>query len=229
MKAIVSLSGGMDSATLLGELHHSSGMEVALAVGFQYGSKHNTHELIAARDVAAVYQVPFKIIDVTAIFGNIKSNLLAGGGDLPKGHYEAESMRQTVVPGRNSIFIAVLTGIAESLGAKGVYVGVHAGDHYIYPDCRPNFINAMNYAMELASDHKVVVKAPFLYLNKEQILKRGLEFPTPVPYHLTRTCYSSWETACGVCGSCQERLSAFLANGIEDPIAYSSNRKLFPK
>lgn len=217
-KVLISLSGGMDSVTLLGFLL-ASDYEVE-AVGFTYGSKHNHYENEAALKAAEFYGVPFELLDLSEAFAGISSALMKTGGDIPEGHYEAESMKQTVVPGRNMIFISILAGIAESRGCGKVAVGVHSGDHAIYPDCRPGFIHAMSTAVSRATDGKVDLIAPFLGDDKGSIIKKGLGFLPPVPYDLTRTCYKDQEKACGVCGSCTERLEAFEANGIPDPIEY---------
>lgn len=223
-KAIVSLSGGMDSVTVLADAVASE--RDVEAVGFYYGSKHNVFENAAAQEVAAHYGVPFRLIDLSSIMESFKSDLLLSGGDVPEGHYEQSNMSRTVVPGRNIIFISVLTGIAWTRDALEVWLGIHAGDHAIYPDCRPDFFTAQRAAVEFGTGHKVTLRAPFLFVNKQQILERGHELG--VPYHLTRTCYKAQPMACGKCGSCQERLEAFAKLGRPDPIEYES-RVLLPK
>src|SRR5260370_13226971 len=136
-KVILSLSGGMDSATLLGKCV-AEGNEIE-TVGFTYGSKHNRYENKAALLLAEHYRVPFTLLDLSTITCHFKSVLLLGQGDIPEGHYEKASMSQTVVPSRNMIFLSILTLLAESWGCEHVWIGVHAGDHHIYPDCRPAF------------------------------------------------------------------------------------------
>lgn len=227
MRAIVSLSGGMDSVTVLAEAVHNLGRENVFGVCFNYGSKHNKWENMAAFDVANHYKVPCRLVDFKSAMEGIQSNLLLDGGAIPEGHYQEETMRQTVVPGRNLIFISLLMGVAWSRGAKQVWLGIHAGDHFIYPDCRPTFFHAMNAAVNAGSDEKVELVAPFLHGTKTTIIKRGLELQ--VPYHLTRTCYKDSAVSCGVCGACQERREAFAANGITDPITYLDNGPLFEK
>lgn len=224
IKAVVSLSGGMDSVTTLADAMFSQ--RKVIAVGFTYGSKHNAYEHEAAKAVAQHYGIDFVHFDLSAIMAGFNSNLLKSGGDIPEGHYQQENMSQTVVPGRNLIFASVLAGFAWSKGADEVWLGIHSGDHAIYPDCRPEFFQAMNAAVELGSDGKVSLKAPFLMGNKTTIIRLGRELG--VPYHLTRTCYKDQEIACGRCGACQERLEAFAANGMSDPIPYES-RDLLPK
>ena len=192
-------------------------------MGFTYGSKHNKYENAAAEKIAAFYQVPYELIDLTGVMKHFKSNLLQSGGEIPEGHYEAESMRQTVVPGRNMIFTSILAGLAASNDANEIWLGVHAGDHFIYPDCRPEFIVYMEKTIRLAIDApSLQIVTPFLTVTKKEILRRGLVCTPKVPYHLTRTCYKDQPIACGKCGSCQERLAAWEANGRTDPIEYES-------
>lgn len=227
MKHVIGLSGGMDSATLLGYLLNKTETEQVFCCLFHYGSKHNNWEIAAAIKVVKHYQALYgqrkvvsTIIDVQSAFDNISSNLMLTGGKIPEGHYEAESMKSTVVPGRNLIFASIMAGIAESIGATVVALGVHSGDHHIYPDCRPTFINATYRVVQESSEYKVRVLAPFLNANKGEILHIGLGLTHQVPYELTRTCYTSNEVSCGKCGSCVERLEAFENIGKIDPIAY---------
>lgn len=216
MKTIVSLSGGMDSATVLAKMRNDN--HTVLTVGFYYGSKHNIYELEAAEKLARYYGKPFQIINLGEAFLGFRSDLLLSGNKIPEGHYEEESMSATVVPARNMIFISILAGLAASLGIEFVVIGVHGGDHAIYPDCRPEFIDPMAAAVLAATDHRVALMTPFLDFSKKGILKWGLKHN--VPYELTRTCYKDQPMACGKCGSCVERLSSFHINGKQDPINY---------
>jgi 7-cyano-7-deazaguanine synthase len=216
-RAVLSLSGGMDSTTVLGWLL-ANGYEVVQAVGFHYGSKHNPFELAAARKVAAFYNVPFQVLDLSGVMAGFRSNLMTGQGEIPEGHYTDASMSQTVVPGRNIIFLSILAGVAWSVEAEKIGIGIHQGDHAIYPDCRARFFHSMNVALGAGTDNRVSIEAPFLSTDKTGILKWGLA--NGVPYHLTRTCYKEQEKACGHCGSCVERLEAFANVGQADPVPY---------
>ena len=224
MKTVLSLSGGMDSVTLLGVLLEQ-GYSIYPVI-FTYGSKHNQYENKAAFAIAQYYlekgspiQQPINI-DLTGAFSAFKSDLLLSGGNIPEGHYQAENMQRTVVPGRNTIFIACMLGIAESCGANAIALGVHAGDHHIYPDCRAGYINSMNQAVIQASNGEIRISTPFLQDTKTTILEKGFSLSIPVPYHLTRTCYKDQPISCGKCGSCQERLEGFANIKKKDPIQY---------
>lgn len=221
-KAILSLSGGADSTTLLAHmLKHNRQVQ---AVFMTYPSKHSTHEDIAAKKTTDYYGIELTRVNLWLLFNKFRSSLLGGGGDLPEGHYEAESMKKTVVPFRNGIFLSILAGLAESWQCSEVWIGAHAGDFVIYPDCRPQFLSHMCSAIMEGTETRVGVVSPFRDLTKTTILKAGLELG--VPYYLTRTCYSDHRVACGRCGACVERLSAFKEIGVEDPLEYQ-DRKFF--
>src|SRR6056297_1544623 len=181
-KIIISLSGGMDSSTLLG-LCLNKGWEV-YPISFTYGSKHNKYENDACKKVCEYYgfkNVP--LINLDFMGQLFESNLLSKGGDIPEGHYTEKTMTKTVVPGRNLIFASIVAGYAESIGASYIGLGVHAGDHAIYPDCRPKFIEKLNETIIASSEGKVSVVAPFLNLNKTDILKIGYDLDKyTIPY-----------------------------------------------
>jgi len=222
-KVVIGLSGGMDSTTLLG-YYLEQGTEVHCC-SFYYGSKHGVFELEAAKAVVKYYksfeyEITHHLFDLADVFANFNSALLLFGGAIPEGNYNDETMKQTVVPGRNLIFVSIMAGLAESIEAEVVALGVHSGDHHIYPDCRPEFIKSLHTTILRSTDDKVMVFAPFLNDNKASILLQGYSFTFPVPYHLTRTCYKNQLLACGKCGSCQERLEAFKIIGRKDPIEY---------
>lgn len=217
MKAIVSLSGGMDSsAVLAAALREGRSVE---CVSFFYGSKHNEHESRAASAVAAFYKVPLTSMDLSGFMAGFDSALLRSSGEnIPEGHHEDPKMKNTVVPGRNIIFVSILAGLAWSWGAEEVWLGVHSGDRLIYPDCRPEFVTAMDKALCLGTDKRVRLCTPYLVSDKATILRDGLGMG--VPYALTRTCYTARQVACGRCGACRERLEAFELCGVKDPIDY---------
>jgi len=220
-KIVMALSGGMDSATLLGMLLNQQ-YEVH-ALSFYYGSKHNKWEIRAATDLLKYYQARDYLVsghkmDISNTMKEFKSDLLLSGNDIPEGHYEDENMKQTVVPGRNMIFASIMAGYAESIGARAIALGVHSGDHHIYPDCRKDFIKALDSAIYLSSGKSVEVAAPLIDENKFSILMIGKVLS--VPYHLTRTCYKDQELSCGKCGSCTERLEAFKLAKMNDPVMY---------
>lgn len=224
---VVAISGGMDSTTLLGTLLSQD--LLVHPIHFLYPSKHNRWEFEALNKVLTYFRKahPHLLgklirIDLHQVMKHFKSDLLLSGGAIPLGHYNDESMSRTVVPSRNFIFASILVGLAESVGAERVALGVHSGDHHIYPDCRPEFIKALDTTAFLASNGKVEVLAPFLHEDKKSILEIGYALTPPVPYELTRTCYKDQPLACGKCGSCRERLEAFSLLGKEDPVEYES-------
>lgn len=214
-KAILSLSGGIDSCVSLAlALSEKKEME---SVYFFYGSKHEKYELASARMIASHYGISLRELDLKLVLSGFRSSLL-GTDVIPEGHQESESMRSTVVPGRNTIFASVLMGIAESESIDQVWLGVHKGDRAIYPDCRPLWVGAVGKVMEAATEGKVSLSAPLLYYNKTEIVQLGMRLKAPL--YLTRTCYKDQPIACGKCGACQERLEAFRNNQIDDPIEY---------
>jgi len=219
-KIVISVSGGMDSSTLLG-LCLNKGWEV-YPISFTYGSKHNKYENDACKKVCEYYgfkNVP--LINLDFMGQLFESNLLSKGGDIPEGHYTEKTMTDTVVPGRNLIFASIIAGYAESINANMIGLGVHAGDHSIYLDCRPDFINKLEAVIMSSSGNKIRVFTPFLHITKKDILEIGYNLDKfSVPYELTRTCYKDQEKSCGKCGSCVERLEAFKHIGVEDPIEY---------
>ena len=218
-KAVMSLSGGMDSTTLLAFLL-DSGYEVE-CLFFDYGSKHNPYEIEAMQKVAAHYQVPITTFDLKPVMSKFKSNLLHNGGEIPEGHFEQDNMELTVVPSRNIIFMSIASGFAWSVEAQYIALGIHFGDHAVYPDCRKEFYKAMDSALYLGTDRRVELLAPFVEMTKADIVSVGRKLD--VPYGLTRTCYKNQPIACGKCGSCVERQEAFALNGMVDPVMYEDS------
>jgi len=215
-KILISLSGGLDSATLLGQLKKEDYQ--VQAISFDYGAKHNQYESKAAQNLADYYNINLQKIDITSLFKNFKSDLLLNGEEIPEGHYQSKNMESTVVPARNMIFLSIMTGLAISKNIDAIAIAIHAGDHFIYPDCRPSFIASIDQTIMWASDEKVYLIAPFTNLTKTQIVSKAIELQ--VPLQLTRTCYKDQELSCGKCGSCNERLEAFANNGINDLVVY---------
>lgn len=223
-KVVLGLSGGLDSTTLLGYLLEQQ-WECHCCI-FSYGSTHGQYETQAAHNVVQHYQkhyhpVSAYNIDITAAMQNLKSNLLlSNNAEIPEGPYSAETMAQTVVPGRNLIFASIMSAVANSVEAQYVVLAVHAGDHAVYPDCRLEFIKALDTAVYLATDKTVQVWTPFAELSKQQILLLGSNLPATPPYQLTRSCYKNQAISCGVCSTCQQRQQAFSELGITDPVQY---------
>ena len=221
-KVIVLLSGGMDSVTALYEAHRSH--EIVCAVSFHYGAKHNDREIPFAVRHAAMLGVPHRVIRLGFIDEMFKSDLLLSGGEIPKGHYEEQTMKKTVVPFRNGIMLSIAAGLAESLEAQGLVIAAHAGDHAIYPDCREDFMKSMADAIRLGTYAKVEILRPFIAMTKADIVRRGNELA--VDYSQTWSCYVGGETHCGECGTCVERREAFQLAGIPDPTHYERHSPL---
>jgi len=215
-KIIVVYSGGLDSFTLLNEAIRS-GKDVS-ALSFDYGQKHNK-ELDCVEKFCAQESIDSKIIDVSSIKELFQGSSLTDEIDIPKGHYEDDSMKSTVVPNRNMILISLALGYAVTKEAEEVWFGAHAGDHAIYPDCRPEFVEKMDAVARIANYSPIAVKAPYIAMSKTEILAIGLNMQ--LDYGLTWTCYEGKELACGSCGACHERLESFAANNVIDPIKYS--------
>ena len=214
-KAVVIYSGGMDSRTVL-EKAIQDDYDVH-ALSFNYGQRHSV-ELEYAKRVTDKKGITHKIIDITSINDLLQGSSLTGDIDIPEGHYEEESMKSTVVPNRNMIMLSLAIAYAVSIGTDKVYYGAHAGDHAIYPDCRPEFLERMNDVAAIANYEAVNIYAPYLDGNKETILQDGFEMG--IDYVDTWTCYNGRQKACGKCGACQERLEAFKAVGRTDPLMY---------
>ena len=216
IKAVVLLSGGMDSATALYE-SYALGMDCH-AVAFDYGSKHNEREHRCAAEVCDILGVPFTKIQLPFINDLFESDLLKSGGEVPEGHYADETMKRTVVPFRNGIMLSIAVGYAESIGASRVIIGNHFGDHAVYPDCRVNFIGAFNEAAQAGTYEGITIDSPFCFLTKDQIAKRGEELF--VPWALTWSCYKGGTKHCGRCSTCVERAEAFSIAEVKDPTEY---------
>ncbi len=215
MKSVIIVSGGMDSITLLHDIH-ATGEELH-AISFDYNQRHKKEIEYAKRNCDKL-GIPHKTISLSVLNDIAPSSLTRPETEVPEGEYDGENMKETVVPNRNMVMLSLAASYAIGIGATQLYYGAHSGDHTIYPDCRPEFVNIMAQAFMLCDWHQLHLKVPYLYGNKITILKRGLELG--VDYSDTWTCYNGREKACGKCGSCDERLAAFRALGLKDPAEY---------
>jgi len=222
MNVVVLCSGGMDSVTAL--YWAARVQRVQAAVSFDYGSKHNHREIPFAAEHAGKLGVRHEVIPLQFMNTLFASALLASGGDIPEGHYEAENMKQTVVPFRNAIMLSIAAGFAESIGAEGLVIAAHGGDHAIYPDCREEFMRAMGDAMRLGTYAAVQLLRPFINHSKGQIAAEGARLG--VDLARTWSCYKGGPVHCGKCGTCVERREAFAQAGLADPTVYVSTEPL---
>lgn len=217
MKVMVVLSGGMDSATLLGLLVHTFGSDNVAAVSIDYGQRHG-RELGSARRVAQWWDVSYQSVYLGGLGEHLGGSALTDAKvEVPDGHYADESMKLTVVPNRNMILLAVAAGVAMAEGYDAIGYAAHAGDHPIYPDCRPEFGDAMGKALRLGCGVKLL--RPFMGLTKTDVCRLG--YSIRVPYDITWSCYKGLELHCGVCGTCVERREAFRDSGVPDPTKYA--------
>ncbi|PQO32887.1 7-cyano-7-deazaguanine synthase QueC [Bremerella cremea] len=216
-KVVVVVSGGMDSATLLYYIL-AEGHETR-AISVDYGQRH-VKELDYARQLCEGVNVPHQVADLSAINPIFGNNSLSGRDmEVPEGHYAEESMKQTVVPNRNMLLLSVAIASAAANKFNAVAYGAHSGDHAIYPDCRPEFAEAMDQAARLCDWNPIELWRPFVHLDKGQIAKRGVDLG--VPFEKTWTCYKGLDLHCGKCGACVERKEAFSGNGLLDPTQYA--------
>lgn len=224
-KAVVLLSGGIDSTTCLGVAVEKHGKENVLALSLSYGQKHDK-ELLSAKAVARHFGVQFHSMDLASVFVLSDCPLLQGREDIEHGSYADQIARHgagtvaTYVPFRNGLMLSTAAAIALSVDASIIYYGAHADDAAgrAYPDCTPEFEESMNEAIFAGSGQKVRMEAPLLNMNKTEVVELGLSLK--VPYELTWSCYEGKDKQCGTCGTCIDRRRAFIDNGIEDPVAY---------
>ncbi len=212
--AVIILSGGMDSVTLL----HEYESEISLAVTFDYGANHSEQEIRCAKLNCIKLGIEHIIISLDFVKQHFTSSLLSGADAIPEGHYNDESMKSTVVPFRNGIMLSVACGIAESRGLKRVMLANHAGDHTIYPDCRASFIEAMTTSIWEGTWAHIGLTAPYTNISKTDIAKRGKDLG--VDYGITWSCYKGLAKHCGKCGTCIERREALHEAGIVDTTEY---------
>jgi len=214
MKAVLILSGGLDSTTLLYKMIND-GYEVQ-TLTFNYAQRHKK-EIDCARKIAALLDIPHRTVDLVCLAALLGDSALLGTKEVPSCHYTEDAARQTIVPNRNMIMLAIAAGYAEAREIPEVFYAAHKNDSAIYPDCRLEFVEAMKPAIRLATAwHPVELQAPFVNLTKAEIVKMGLQLK--VPYHLTWSCYRGEEKPCRSCPTCIEREEAFRLNGVVDPL-----------
>ena len=204
----------MDSITLLYDFKD----RIALGVSFSYGSNHNAKEIPFAEYHCKLLGIPHIVIDLAFMPKYFRSSLLEGGDAIPEGHYADENMKSTVVPFRNGIMLSIAAGIAESHNLKYVMMANHGGDHAIYPDCRPSFVEAMSKATQEGTYPGIQILAPYTDITKADIALKGKALG--IDYTKTWSCYKGGEHHCGKCGTCVERREALAAAGIADETIY---------
>ena len=214
--SLIVLSGGMDSTTML----HEYAGRIALAVTFNYGSNHNAREIECARYNCRLLGIELVEVAMPFVGELFESSLLSGADAIPEGNYDDDNMRSTVVPFRNGIMLAVAAGLAESRGLRTLMLANHSGDHAIYPDCRPGFVEAMSRAIAEGTYEHIEIFAPYTGLTKTDIARRGAAMG--IDYSHTYSCYKGGERHCGRCGTCTERRQAFADAGIPDPTLYEA-------
>jgi 7-cyano-7-deazaguanine synthase len=217
MKTFVVCSGGLDSVSLA----YKTAAEANLLglISFDYGQRHRKELDYAARAAAAL-GVPHHVIDIRPIGMHLTGSALTDDVAVPDGHYAEETMKITVVPNRNAIMLTIAFGLAAAQGAEAVAVAVHGGDHFIYPDCRPGFIDSFQVMQDHALDGyaNVRLQAPFVTISKADIVAEGARHGTP--FADTWSCYKGGAHHCGRCGTCVERREAFHLAGVADPTVY---------
>ncbi|MDY3848963.1 MAG: 7-cyano-7-deazaguanine synthase QueC [Prevotella sp.] len=211
---LIILSGGMDSITMLYDYQDC----IKVAVSFDYGSNHNMREIPFAKMHCRRLRIKHYTIHLGFIHKYFKSSLLEGASAVPDGNYDDDNMKSTVVPFRNGIMLSVAAGMAESMGLNTVYIANHSGDHAIYPDCTPKFIDAMDAATQAGTYCKLRILAPYTNITKADIARKGKQLG--IDYSETWSCYKGEKIHCGTCGTCQERKQALKEAGIEDKTMY---------
>ncbi len=228
MKALVLVSGGLDSTTCLALAVKEYGHENVVGLSVFYGQRHDK-EIKAADAVCEYYKVEHITLDLSTMFQFSDCTLLQhSDGEIPEESYDKQLEKtdgkpvSTYVPFRNGLFLSSAAAIALSKGCSKIYYGAHADDAAgnAYPDCSTDFNNAMNTAIYEGSGKQLSIEAPFINKNKAGVVKLGMELG--VPYELTWSCYEGHDKACGKCGTCIDRIAAFELNGIKDPIEYEN-------
>lgn len=226
MRALVVLSGGLDSTVALAWANDKCFGKDLRAVTFDYGQRHAEAEIQAAKNVAEHYMVPHQVWRVPVFKG--ESVLMNERAAMPHMTYEelgkAQGPSPTYVPFRNGTFLAIATGMALDLGFNTLIVGTHAEDaaNWAYPDCTPEFMGAMQNAIYVGTYHQVRLVAPWTYLSKADIVLEGIR--ADAPFAMTHSCYEGLRPACGKCPTCVGRLEAFAANSMDDPLEYAFDK-----
>ena len=217
MKTIVICSGGLDSVSLAHKVAAEN--ELIGLVSFDYGQRHRK-EVEFAEAAASRLSVPFDLIDIRQVGQFLSGSALTDDVSVPDGHYAEETMKVTVVPNRNAIMLTIAFGVAAAKQADAVAAAVHGGDHFIYPDCRPAFVDAFQAMQDKALDGYSDVKlyTPFVHVPKSAIVTEGARHNTP--FAETWSCYKGGAVHCGRCGTCVERREAFALAGIDVPTVY---------
>lgn len=221
--SIIVVSGGMDSITMLYEYKD----RIAQAVSFHYGSNHNDKELAFAKMHCERLGIPHLIIPLSFIGQYFESSLLQGADAIPEGNYDDENMKSTVVPFRNGIMLAIAAGLAETHHLQYVMLANHGGDHAIYPDCRPDFVDSMSDAIAAGTYENIRIFAPYTNITKADIARHGKLLG--IDYSETWSCYKGGEHHCGKCGTCTERIEALRLAGIEDKTVYDNTSNVSPQ
>jgi len=214
MKAVLIFSGGLDSTTLFYRML-DMGYEVE-ALTFNYAQRHKK-EIECAAAIAKKLDIDHRVVDLSSLAGLLGKSALLGGEEIPDCHYTEEAAKKTVVPNRNMIMLSIAAGYAEAREIPELFYAAHKNDRTIYPDCRPEFVEALRPAiLQATAWHPVHLHAPFLDMSKAEIVRMGLGMG--VPYNLTWSCYRGEKRPCRTCPTCREREEAFEANGIRDPL-----------
>lgn len=224
MKGVCIISGGLDSCVVAYAMKNHLGIDIDLdLITFNYGQKH-VKEIDYARQIAKDLNCSWTLIDLKLPNNILNHSSLTGSKEIPEGHYAEESMRSTVVPNRNTIMLSVAWSYACSVKADLLGCGAHAGDHYIYPDCRPKYFETLEKAFKLGTEgcggDDLGFYIPLLNETKKGVVAIGNRFG--VPFEKTWTCYKGQELPCGKCGSCDERINAFKELGLIDPVRYAN-------
>lgn len=218
MKIVHLFSGGLDSTVALA--HWRDKAYEVRCLSINYGQRH-ANELERAEKICRHYSIPLQTLDLRSLKPLLQSSSQTGKHEVPEGHYTEENMKITVVPNRNMLMLSAAIAWAIDLKFDAVSIAAHSGDRSIYPDCRPEFIEAVHRCAQICDWHPVKVLSPFINMTKTEIVKRGLELD--VPFKLTWSCYKGGNLHCGKCGTCVERKESFQLAGVSDPTIYESS------